>query len=165
MGKLRLFSLITSSSRPGEPPGWLLARGLTRPDYAIAAGFGYAIVTALHLSLLEISEVNAGVLIFPTLGQSLLPNFKENDLITYWATKPGTSLEETMRISNKGCRDYLREIPAVEKCSSHAGQALLGDEPGHPGVRRGGLSDRRRAGRDRDRDEARVCLHEGVVAG
>jgi acetylornithine deacetylase/succinyl-diaminopimelate desuccinylase-like protein len=27
-------------------PGWLLARGLTRPDYAIAAGFSYAIVTA-----------------------------------------------------------------------------------------------------------------------
>ena len=27
-------------------PGWLLARGLTRPDYAIAASFSYAIVTA-----------------------------------------------------------------------------------------------------------------------
>ena len=27
-------------------PAWLLARGLTRPDYAIAAGFSYAIITA-----------------------------------------------------------------------------------------------------------------------
>jgi len=27
-------------------PGWLLARGLTRPDYAIAASFTYAIITA-----------------------------------------------------------------------------------------------------------------------
>ena len=27
-------------------PGWLLARGLTRPDYAIAASFSYAVVTA-----------------------------------------------------------------------------------------------------------------------
>jgi acetylornithine deacetylase/succinyl-diaminopimelate desuccinylase-like protein len=27
-------------------PGWLLARGLTRPDLALAAGFSYAIVTA-----------------------------------------------------------------------------------------------------------------------
>ena len=27
-------------------PGWLLARGLTRPDYAIAASFSYAIITA-----------------------------------------------------------------------------------------------------------------------
>ena len=27
-------------------PGWLLARGISRPDYAICAGFSYAIVTA-----------------------------------------------------------------------------------------------------------------------
>jgi CzcA family heavy metal efflux pump len=78
--------------------------------------------------LLAVVTIGAGLLVYPTLGQSLLPNFKENDLITYWATKPGTSLEETMRMANKGCKDYLREIPSIEKCSSHAGQALLGDE-------------------------------------
>ncbi len=72
--------------------------------------------------------IGAGFLVYPTLGQSLLPNFKENDLITYWATKPGTSLEETMRMANKGCKDYLEEIPSIEQCSSHSGQALLGDE-------------------------------------
>jgi CzcA family heavy metal efflux pump len=72
--------------------------------------------------------MGAGLLIFPTLGQSLLPNFKENDLITYWATKPGTSLPETMRIANRGCRDYLKEVPAIDSCASHSGQALLGDE-------------------------------------
>jgi CzcA family heavy metal efflux pump len=72
--------------------------------------------------------IGAGLLIAPTLGQSLLPNFKENDLITYWATKPGTSLPETKRISNRGCLDYMNKVPAVEKCSSHMGQALLGDE-------------------------------------
>jgi Cu/Ag efflux pump CusA len=74
------------------------------------------------------ATIAAGLLVFPTLGQSLLPNFKENDLITYWAPKPGTSLEETMRIANRGCRDYLDRIDAIEKCASHAGQALLGDE-------------------------------------
>jgi CzcA family heavy metal efflux pump len=93
--------------------GAVLAQVMRRPQPAILT----AAVT-----------IGAGLLVFPTLGQSLLPNFKENDLITYWATKPGTSLEETMRIANRGCRDYLERIPAVEKCSSHAGQALLGDE-------------------------------------
>jgi CzcA family heavy metal efflux pump len=93
--------------------GAVLSRIMRRPHPAI---------------LTAASTIGAGLLIFPTLGQSLLPNFKENDLITYWATKPGTSLEETMRISNRGCRDYLARIPAVENCSSHAGQALLGDE-------------------------------------
>ncbi len=32
-------------------PGWLLAQGLTRPDYVIAAGFGYGIVTAHNACL------------------------------------------------------------------------------------------------------------------
>ena len=32
-------------------PGWLLAQGLTRPDYVIAAGFSYAIVTAHNACL------------------------------------------------------------------------------------------------------------------
>jgi succinyl-diaminopimelate desuccinylase len=36
-------------------PAWLLARGLSKPDYAIAAGFSYAVVTAhngcLHLEV------------------------------------------------------------------------------------------------------------------
>jgi CzcA family heavy metal efflux pump len=93
--------------------GAVLSRVMSRPHPAI---------------LTAAATIGAGLLIYPTLGQSLLPSFKENDLITYWATKPGTSLEETMRISNRGCRDYLERIPSVEKCSSHAGQALLGDE-------------------------------------
>jgi CzcA family heavy metal efflux pump len=95
---------------------------------------GYGAVLALvmrrpHPAILVAAvTIGAGLLVYPTLGQSLLPNFKENDLITYWATKPGTSLSETKRISNLGCRTYQAEIPAVEKCSSHMGQALLGDE-------------------------------------
>lgn len=37
-------------------PGWLLEQGLTKPDYVIAAGFGYGIVTAHNACLqLEVS--------------------------------------------------------------------------------------------------------------
>ena len=93
--------------------GVALARIMRRPYPAI-------VTAALTMA--------AGLVVFPTLGQSLLPNFKENDLITYWATKPGTSLPETMRIAARGCRDYEEAVPAVESCASHAGQALLGDE-------------------------------------
>jgi Cu/Ag efflux pump CusA len=93
--------------------GAALARIMRRPYPAIATA-------ALTMG--------AGLLVFPTLGQSLLPNFKENDLITYWATKPGTSLPETMRIAARGCKDFADAVPAVESCASHAGQALLGDE-------------------------------------
>ena len=93
--------------------GVALARIMRRPYPAI-------VTAALTMA--------AGLVVFPTLGQSLLPNFKENDLITYWATKPGTSLPETMRIAARGCRDFEDAVPAVESCASHAGQALLGDE-------------------------------------
>jgi CzcA family heavy metal efflux pump len=93
--------------------GAVLARVIRRPHPAI--------VTAAV-------AIAAGLLVYPTLGQSLLPNFKENDLITYWATKPGTSLPESKRIANRGCEDYVESVPAVNTCASHLGQALLGDE-------------------------------------
>jgi CzcA family heavy metal efflux pump len=69
----------------------------------------------------------AGAVVAPTLGESLLPNFKERDFLMHWLTKPGTSQAEEVRISVAGCQD-LREIPGVRNCGSHIGQALLADE-------------------------------------
>jgi succinyl-diaminopimelate desuccinylase len=40
-------------------PGWLLAQGLSKPDYAIAAGFSYAVVTA-HNGCLHLEVVVTG---------------------------------------------------------------------------------------------------------
>jgi CzcA family heavy metal efflux pump len=110
-GHTQRESPLTRALRRGY--GAILARVIARPQPAI--------VTAAL-------TIGVGLVVFPTLGQSLLPSFKENDLITYWATKPGTSLPETMRIAARGCADYQETVPAVEHCSSHAGQALLGDE-------------------------------------
>ena len=110
-GHTQRESPLTRALRRGY--GVVLARVIARPHPAI--------VTAAL-------TIGVGLVVFPTLGQSLLPSFKENDLITYWATKPGTSLPETMRIAARGCGDYQEAVPAVEHCSSHAGQALLGDE-------------------------------------
>jgi CzcA family heavy metal efflux pump len=69
----------------------------------------------------------AGVAVAPTLGSSLLPNFKERDFLMHWLTKPGTSVQEETRISVRACKD-LREIPGVRNCGSHIGQALHADE-------------------------------------
>jgi Cu/Ag efflux pump CusA len=69
----------------------------------------------------------AGVVVAPTLGSSLLPNFKERDFLMHWLTKPGTSVVEETRISVRACKD-LREIPGVRNCGSHIGQALHADE-------------------------------------
>jgi Cu/Ag efflux pump CusA len=70
----------------------------------------------------------AGVLVVPTLGTILLPDFKERDFLMHWLTKPGTSIQEEYRISVRACKD-LQEIPGVRNCGSHIGQAYLSDEP------------------------------------
>jgi Cu/Ag efflux pump CusA len=68
-----------------------------------------------------------GLLIYPTLGSQLLPNFKERDFLMHWLTEPATGASEEKRISERACHD-LREIPGVRNCGSHIGQALLSDE-------------------------------------
>ena len=69
----------------------------------------------------------AGLLIYPSLGSQLLPNFKERDFLMHWLTEPSTGAEEEKRISIRACKD-LREIPGVRNCGSHIGQALMSDE-------------------------------------
>jgi CzcA family heavy metal efflux pump len=92
--------------------GAILERVIRRPTPAI--------VTAGVLML-------AGLVIYPTLGAQLLPNFKERDFLMHWLTEPATGASEETRISVRACRD-LREIPGVRNCGSHIGQALMSDE-------------------------------------
>ncbi len=69
-----------------------------------------------------------GLAVWPQLGQSLLPDFKERDFLMHWVTAPGTSVQEETRISVAACKE-LREIPGVRNCGSHIGQAFVADEP------------------------------------
>ncbi len=90
----------------------ILGRSLKRPQFAY--------VTLAVLMVL-------GIVLFPLLGQELLPDFKERDFLMHWLTKPGTSHPEMVRISTRACQE-LRTIPGVRNCGSHIGQALLMDE-------------------------------------
>jgi Cu/Ag efflux pump CusA len=63
----------------------------------------------------------------PQLGQSLLPDFKERDLLMHWVTKPGTSLEEEVRITTRSA-EALGAIPGVRNFGAHIGQAANADE-------------------------------------
>ena len=69
----------------------------------------------------------AGILVYPLLGQSLLPDFKERDFLMHWLTKPGTSWPEMDRITIQASKE-LRSIPGVRNFGAHIGQALLMDE-------------------------------------
>jgi Cu/Ag efflux pump CusA len=68
-----------------------------------------------------------GVAVVPTLGQSLLPDFKERDFLMHWVTAPGTSHPEEVRITTEASKE-LRAIPGVRNFGAHIGQALLADE-------------------------------------
>ncbi len=68
-----------------------------------------------------------GISIWPRLGHTLLPSFKERDFLMHWLTKPGTSWPEMQRISIQSAKELLA-IPGVQNLGSHIGQALVMDE-------------------------------------
>jgi Cu/Ag efflux pump CusA len=90
----------------------LLARVIRRTRWT------YAAVVAL---------TGIGIVIAPTLGQSLFPHFKEPDFLIHWVTQPGTSDAEMERTTTK-VSQALREIPGVRNFGAHIGQAFLGEE-------------------------------------
>jgi CzcA family heavy metal efflux pump len=99
--------------------GWLqrgygswLARATRAPR---AAYIAVAVVTA------------GGVALWPLLGHSLLPDFKERDFLMHWVTKPDTSHPEMVRITTRASKE-LRSIPGVRNFGAHIGQAFAADE-------------------------------------
>ncbi len=72
--------------------------------------------------------VAAGLIIYPFLGESLLPSFKERDFLMHWVPAEGTSHKETFRITQQSSRE-LRAIPGVRNFGAHIGRAVGGDEP------------------------------------
>lgn len=81
-------------------------------------GVAYAIVVVIII---------IGAVIVPTLGQELLPSFKETDFLMHWLAKPGTSHPEAVRITTQASKE-LRSIPGVRNFGAHIGQAMLADE-------------------------------------
>ena len=72
--------------------------------------------------------VFAGLGVYPFLGESLLPAFKERDFLMHWVPAEGTSHPETFRITQQASRE-LRAIPGVLNFGAHIGRAVGGDEP------------------------------------
>ena len=91
---------------------WLLSRVIHRPRPAY-------LVVAL--------TVLAGLAVVPSLGESLVPTFKERNFLGHFITKPGTSLTEETRMIARVQRD-LKTVPGVQHVGTHIGQAFLADE-------------------------------------
>lgn len=73
----------------------------------------------------------AGIVCLPMLGARLLPDFRENYLITHASLRPGVSLTETTRVGlliSKG----LLAIPGVKSVAEQIGRAENGQDPDGP---------------------------------
>ena len=61
-----------------------------------------------------------GVTVYPHLGQSLFPNFRERDFLIHWVAPPGTSTAEMERSTTRISRELLA-IPGVQSVESRIG--------------------------------------------
>jgi Cu/Ag efflux pump CusA len=73
----------------------------------------------------------AGIMFLPLLGARLLPDFRENYLITHASLRPGVSLVETTRVGTLISKGLLA-IPGVKSVAEQIGRAENGQDPDGP---------------------------------
>lgn len=71
--------------------------------------------------------VVAGLIALPFFDVSLLPSFKQTDLLIEWEAAPGTSGIAMNRITTQVSQE-LQSIPGVRNVGVHVGRAITGDE-------------------------------------
>ena len=98
----------------GLTPGYdgALAGFIRRPRAALLAGGACAI---------------AALAVLPFLGTSLIPSFKDPDVMVRLDGAPGTSNPRMTQIATDVSR-RLRAIPGVENTGAHVGRAVTGDQ-------------------------------------
>jgi Cu/Ag efflux pump CusA len=89
----------------------LLERTLRRPDRSFVAAGAVLLLGALLLA---------------PLGLSLLPTFREPDVLVHLDAAPGTSHPEMARITTAASRE-LRSIVGVRNVGAHVGRAVMSD--------------------------------------
>jgi CzcA family heavy metal efflux pump len=86
------------------------------------------VTRAPRMAFIAVAVVTlAGIAVWPLLGHSLLPSFKERDFLMHWVTTPDASLAEMQRITTRASKE-LRAIPGVRNFGAHIGQAFAADE-------------------------------------
>ncbi|MEE8130352.1 MAG: efflux RND transporter permease subunit, partial [Vicinamibacterales bacterium] len=71
--------------------------------------------------------VVAGLATWPMFGQSMLPALKEKELLVTLTAAPGTSKQETYRITERMSKE-LESLSGVSQVSAHVGRAIGGDQ-------------------------------------
>lgn len=118
------LSLLLLSSAPRERGESPLVRWLRRGYESVLS----RIVHRPHPAYLAVgATVVAAAAAMPFLGHSLLPTFKETELLIRWDGPPGTSLPEMNRITTRASRE-LRSVEGVRNVGAHVGRAVTADQ-------------------------------------
>jgi CzcA family heavy metal efflux pump len=116
---LLLFSRGSALRR--ESP---LLRGL-RPLYDSALSRVIGRPRAVLLG--SVVAVAVGIAVIPLLGTSLIPSFKDRDLMVRMNAEPGTSNPRMTQIASELSRE-LRSLPGVDNVGGQVGRAINGDQ-------------------------------------
>jgi Cu/Ag efflux pump CusA len=118
---MSLTLLADAPLGPRESPLVRGLQGLYNGLLSLTVRAGYpALIVALVITLV-------GLAMLPLLGLSLVPSFKQTDLLIQWDAAPGTSRPEMNRITAQASQE-LRSIPGVRNVGSHVGRAETGDQ-------------------------------------
>jgi len=108
---------------------------LGRPEFPLAGWFHRTYTQALttfigrpRVALGGLALVVAlGFAVAPFVARSVLPGFKERDVLIRLRSAPGTSQPEMSRISGRMSHE-LRALPGVKNVGAHVGRAIFGDQ-------------------------------------
>lgn len=118
-----LCGLLLSGSRVAIRQSPVTAR-LQRVYSAALEGFLRRSNLGLAVGALA---VVAGAIVAPSLGQTTLPEFKNQNLVVKFDGPPGTSASEMTRITSR-ITDELQFLPGVGNVAGQVGRAVLGDQ-------------------------------------
>jgi CzcA family heavy metal efflux pump len=112
----------TPAHHRGSPVARWLQRGYDRALPKVvprwpAAAIAVAVAVAAAIGVLPLLD----------RGRSLLPSFKDTDLLIRWDGAPGTSLTAMQRITDRA-GDELRSLPGVRSVGAHVGRAVTSDQ-------------------------------------
>ncbi len=119
-----LSLMLFGRATPGDVRESPVALGLCKAYEPVLQGLTKAPLTAIVGGAALLA---AGAVVWPMLGQSLLPALQEREVVVDWNTPPGTSYNETYRVTERVSRE-LEQIPGVRDVSAHVGRAVFGDQ-------------------------------------
>lgn len=106
-----------------QPP---LARWMTRSYDRVSGRLTTAPRFAIAVAAV-IALVGLAVVPFLDRGRSLVPTFRDRDLLVSWNAAPGTSLAEMDRVTARASKE-LKALPGVSDVGAHLGRAVMADQ-------------------------------------